>query len=354
MRKIIFPFIASALSCSVLSAFWPEATNSNLEIGVGYTQGQFEYVTHVDPNNYVKANNGARVPESYDLITTRKSCWTDLNIQTIGARTNCATCDDFYFRANGNYGWITSGKHRTDVFQRKPQNPNEEREEERRVGTIAAHTRGHIYDVSIAAGYQFQYCQDVAAFSPIFGYSWRGQRLRNSHFEFSNSSFSESLEVGGSSSSSRSFDLASLHIDSNIVEIDNSYDTRWNGPFVGFDALYNLDCDWTLTAGYEYHWGKFHARTEEFVGGAKLALNQHGKSYYGHVVNLGMVWNFTDYWTLGLQYEFDFFHVHHGRQTFRAVKGSQGDIEVVGLVSVPLKRVEWCTNSIRLTLGLVY
>ena len=45
MRKFIVTLMASLLSCSAAFAFWPEATDSSLEIGVGYRQDRLEWKT---------------------------------------------------------------------------------------------------------------------------------------------------------------------------------------------------------------------------------------------------------------------------------------------------------------------
>ena len=45
MRKFAVTLMTSLLSCSAASAFWPEATDSSLEVGVGYRQDRLEWKT---------------------------------------------------------------------------------------------------------------------------------------------------------------------------------------------------------------------------------------------------------------------------------------------------------------------
>ena len=45
MRKFALTLMASLLSCSAAFAFWPEATDSSLEVGVGYRQDRLEWKT---------------------------------------------------------------------------------------------------------------------------------------------------------------------------------------------------------------------------------------------------------------------------------------------------------------------
>ena len=53
MRNFALTLMASLLSCSAVSAFWPEATDSLLEVGVGYRQDKLEWKTggHFDSSS---------------------------------------------------------------------------------------------------------------------------------------------------------------------------------------------------------------------------------------------------------------------------------------------------------------
>lgn len=41
--------------------------------------------------------------------------------------------------------------------------------------------------------------------------------------------------------------------------LDSSYDAKWQGPWVGMDALLDSGGDWSLTATGEYHWADYSA-----------------------------------------------------------------------------------------------
>lgn len=42
--------------------------------------------------------------------------------------------------------------------------------------------------------------------------------------------------------------------------LDSSYDAKWQGPWVGMDALLESGGDWSLTATGEYHWADYSAQ----------------------------------------------------------------------------------------------
>lgn len=42
--------------------------------------------------------------------------------------------------------------------------------------------------------------------------------------------------------------------------LDSSYDAKWQGPWVGMEALLESGGDWSLTAAGEYHWADYSAQ----------------------------------------------------------------------------------------------
>ena len=127
MRKFAVTLMASLLSCSAVLAFWPEATDASLEVGVGYRQDTLEWKTHT---NFDSSSSGFSYGGSdysgysgggydygndflYDVPARFGSHlkWKDINIWEIEARGKYVTCDNVYLRAEGDYGWMTSGKN---------------------------------------------------------------------------------------------------------------------------------------------------------------------------------------------------------------------------------------------------
>ncbi len=209
MRKFVVTLMASLFSCSAASAFWPEATDSSLEIGVGYRQDRLEWKTrnrchssdrcsessgisyHSCFSSDETLNNGDDV-QGRPLSGRSKVKWRNLNIWEIEGRGKYVTCDNIYLRANGDYGWITSGKnHDSDhrEFGRRGERDGADEGFDYNSGSdfefARSHSRarGHVYDARLAVGYEFRLCDCSLALVPLVGYSWHGQHIRDRHLK---------------------------------------------------------------------------------------------------------------------------------------------------------------------------
>lgn len=333
MRKFILTLMASLLSCSAAFAFWPEATDSSLEIGVGYRQDKLEWKTrsNVDYGDYDYCEFPLRVGSHLK--------WRDLQIWQIEAKGKYVTCDNIYLRANGDYGWITHGKNTdsdrvsfgddSDSFSNDFSNRSR------------AKARGHVYDAKIAVGYQFKMCDDSFAVAPLVGYSWHGQHINDRH--------------NRDDSSSYSFADYSYGNNRNHAE----YHARWNGPFIGFDFDYRFGCgceaDWELFGAYEFHWATYHAKAD-FRGRNDLfdGFHHRAKNAYGHVFDIGIKWDFCECWTLALKGEFQWWWANHGRDRAKFVEASCGDVKTDCFLSIPLHDVRWDSASVSVDVGMVF
>ena len=185
MRKFLVTFMTSLLSCSAAFAFWPEAADSSLELGVGYRWDSFKFKTVAD------SFDGERSP----IQTRSDHHFRDLEIWQIELRGTYVTCDNIYLRGYADYGWVTHGRARVSNHVSCRESGSGSSSENffpieaagiEENGSSFARDRGRIrtgevYDVSIAAGYQFKLCDDSFAIAPLVGYSWHGQHLRVRH-----------------------------------------------------------------------------------------------------------------------------------------------------------------------------
>ena len=230
MRKFVVTLMASLLSCSAAFAFWPEATDSSLEVGVGYRQDELEWKTsnHCDYyQSHCNDKNSALLPRG--LRSHLK--WKDLDIWQIEARGKYVTCDCLYLRANGDYGWITHGKN-TDRDRLSFSDYGCSDDSSFEFGHSRSKARGHVYDAEIAVGYQFKLCDDSFSIAPLVGYSWHGQHIEDRHLR-------QHFYFTDSDSSDDCYSSSKRH---------SRYHTRWNGPFVGFDFDYRFGCccEWDI------------------------------------------------------------------------------------------------------------
>lgn len=330
MRKVVVTLMASLLSCSGAFAFWPEATDSSLEIGVGYRRDKLEWKTESDFYNQEYATG-------FPLGLNSHLKWRNLNIWQIEAKGKYVTCDNIYLRANGDYGWITSGKNSdSDSISLYGLDDSVE------FAHSHSKAKGHVYDAKLAVGYQFKMCDDSFAIAPLIGYSWHGQHIEDRHLR-------QNLYFDGSPFSDYSYGNGR----------HSHYHTRWNGPFIGFDFDYRFGCgceaNWELFGAYEFHWANYHAkaewnlRTDLFDG-----FRHRAKNAYGHVFDIGVKWDFCECWTLALKGEFQWWWADHGRDRAKIAHASFGDVETNCFLKIPLHDIQWQSAAVSIDLGMVF
>lgn len=349
MRKLIVTIMASLLSCSTAFAFWPEAADSSLEIGVGYRQDRLEWETRTGCNY-------STYSDYYDYYTSSgfpsfksKLKWENLNIWQIEARGKYVTCDNLYLRANGDYGWITSGKNKDSDFFNDYYYGSDFR-----FAHSHSHVKGHVYDARIAAGYQFKLCDNSFAIAPLIGYSWHGQHLHDRHLR---QSFYDDTTYDTFTSSyynyfyTYGYDTYSGH--------NSSFHTRWNGPFIGFDFEYLFGCgcdwDWEIFGDYEFHWAEYHA-TADFNLRRDLfdGFRQRARNAWGHVFDIGVKWDFCECWTLAVKGEFQWWWADKGHDRAKIFEASACDVDTKCFVTIPLRNIEWRSYGVSVNLGMVF
>lgn len=375
MRKFVVTLMASLLSCSAAFAFWPEATDSSLEVGVGYRQDRLEWKTssHFGSSSYSSSS------DSYDgyglpVRLQSKLKWKDLQIWQIEAKGKYVTCDNIYLRANGDYGWITHGKNTDSDFIRFDGNNDSY------FGSGSnfefAHSKskakGHVYDARLAIGYQFKMCDDSFAVAPLVGYSWHGQHIKDRHLKQNFYVDDETLvEIDLESTRARSYSsyyYPSFSEYSSSYSYDSygsyggkhsKYHARWNGPFVGFDFDYRFGCgcqaDWELFGTYEFHWAQYHAKAHWNLRPDLMDGFRHrAKNAYGHVFDIGVKWDFCECWTLALKGEFQWWWADHGRDRAKVAEAELGNIREDCFLSIPLKDIKWQSAAVSIDLGMIF
>lgn len=366
MGKFVLTLMASLLCCSAASAFWPEATDSSIEVGVGYRNDSIKWKRELRDGSSAfygdcSGSGESSSSSSRDKLTSDFN-WKDLSIWFIEGRGRYVTCDCIYLRGNIDYGWITSGKlhHKDHLSFASGQNRfnNDFSSSSGRGGSSA---RGFVYDGKIAIGYQFDWCDECLSIAPLVGYSWHGQHLR-SHRKHGGSNFygfydedSESYcsEEGSSSSSSSSSSGRGKH----------KFNDRWNGVFIGFDLDYRLCCEWNLFLNYEYHWAEFHAtehRENLFrndFNGCNNGNNKsriHANNGYGNVLDFGVEWDLCECWTLGLRAEFQWWYANNGHERTKIAEASVGNASFEGVAKTRVKHITWDSGSIAVELGMIF
>lgn len=366
MRKFFVTLMTSLLGCATAFAFFPEAVDSSLELGVGYRNDKIKWKNSA--NSFLFNGNDSTavgIPARFRSEIE----WRNLDIWQLSARGKYVTCDNLYLRGYADYGWITHGRVRDSDDCSLASRCNESYDFVRNAGfAFTRHNgrsrHGHVYDLSGAIGYQFKLCDDSMSLSPIVGYSWHGQHLQ----------FKRRNECGGYTyGCNDSYGSDYTYYDSYSDSSDSCYSSgsscesnnhlssrtriRWNGPFVGIDLDYRFCCDWTFFADYEFHWARYHAsgrwnRFEDFAN--PIRFRQHARSAHGQIASVGVKWDFCDCWTLGIRGDFQCWRSRHGREKVKISENDCGSIEQVCYNSVPLKRVTWESAAVTIDIGMVF
>jgi hypothetical protein len=229
--------------------------DSNVDLGVGYRKDKFHYDTRYIP------------PQT--AFNYQRS-WHDINAVTLWGKAEFTTCDHWYAKVEGDYGWT---QHGSEHF--KSQNNVS--------GSIiaAAYDRsgkdGNLYDAEIALGYEFSFCCHQWYITPVVGWRWNGIDIKNSDARALGSTFADS------GSHNR---------------------VRLNGVLVGFKAGWNVDCGWDAYLGYE--WSPLRYKNHFTVGSGDPAtlFGDHyssSKSMSGNYFFLGSSYQIFDGWKLGGQ-----------------------------------------------------
>jgi hypothetical protein len=199
--------------------------------------------------------------------------------------------------------------------------------------------RGTVGDLSGALGLPwgvnwYGYMQ----FTPVAGISWHQQHL---HMHEG----TQEMEWGHSSE------------EGSIDNLHSTYKTTWWGPWIGIDALWEVDVRWAWTGSVEYHLStRYHAEGHwnlrpEFIGGF-----HHSAIGDGFVWRLGLQFAFNCFWLFSADFSAQRWSTRHGVDTTN-VKATLIDENGCKdtrhqLIKTPFNGAHWKSYSI--SGGLVY
>lgn len=202
------------------------------------------------------------------------------DLQTFLAETHghITAWDHIYLQGCFDWGWIRRGKVKDSNFL-----GNNETDE------FAAFTAldrgGSVFDLSGGLGVNVFPWRSGIIFAPLIGYSLHGQNLRMSN---GNQTIApDPTTLGG------------------FCGLKVNYDTRWEGPWIGFDFAAMASCDWRFEFGYQHHWARFRGACNwevldctdpSIVFVNRFRQEAHGS---GNIFNFGTSYYFDENWGLG-------------------------------------------------------
>lgn len=301
--------------------------------------------------------------ESPDTLS--KVNFDDIRIYQFGATLRTTFCECVYFRGDARVGQIYSGKSRVTNFFNDCSGNNVERFH-RDMG------RGEVWDLSGGVGYQFCAC-DTFRITPLIGYSSHEQRIHrfgpvhgfiNDWFFEDDSRFcNESSSSCSSSSSSEQIAKSSGNCCFGDLKcVSSRYRARWNGPWLGLDIGYQVNCALDFYGSFEYHWAHFNGKgrwnwNDEFIDDFHQSANGDGQTY-----TFGLNYHYWDCFDFGAEVQFQQWRTRRGRD--RAYINGDGfgeensrigqDCATPTTLYNRLNYVKWDSFSISLTTAYMF
>lgn len=267
---------------------WPSAGNFcvtdwppdfKLDIGGGFRKDRFQWsIAGLLP-----------IPEEGGIEpfpnTASDLKWKDLRIVQVGGNVCYVSCRNYVLYAAAEYGEIYHGH----VFDADYLLDDKD-------GlfslTRSKADKGHVYDVSVAAGYRtLSTCKRFIG-KILAGYSQHQQYLHMIDGRFV-------------------FQFAPC--DDRIPGLNNTYTTRWYGPWIGVDFETRVERCAFMFGGVEWHMlayrahGRWNLRPD-------LSRFDHKAYGWGYIVRLGGKWEIWDRWSFGVVGYYRMFRTKKGHE----------------------------------------
>jgi len=319
----------------------------NLKFRVGPRTTKFEEVRHLDSHRAHKTHSKVK--------------WRNLKIAQIEGSFDYTTHNDYYIRANADYGRVLDGFGRvTNFFARRHHHFDEgsdygsfgddssyndsgsgsgssySRERREYSEQTSRSENGYVADLVGGVGWKVVGLDGRSWIAGLGGYSYHRQSYEMTHFE-------------------QKFDLIDLVNVGKIPGLKGTYVTCWTGPWLGVDYLSKIEYDVTLYGSLEWHFAKFRADgrwtyTEAYNG--HFRQNSQG---YGAVARMGLDWTPCDNWAFGICGDYQIWSTKNkGRNRATVVNnlpmGDEIDLTFPVVERASLRRVRWNSYSIN---GLV-
>lgn len=235
---------------------------------------------------------------------------------------------NFYVRYSLSYGKIFAGKTQdSDYF-----GENRTREFSR---SYADAGRGEVFDTSVSVGYMLKFPCGLNI-APLAGTSYHMQNLQMYNGRQVVNGLSDFL--------------------GKIKGLNSTYKSRWEGPWLGADLVWQIHSRLSFLGTFEYHWAKYHARGDWNLRSQFLDDFKHKAHGHGTVLRLGVVYQLSPRCLLSLTFGSQSWTTAAGSDTIKILESLR--LPNSKLTSIPveyrtkLNKVEW--TSYEIMLGIAY
>lgn len=309
IRLVIFSVMLVLLGTSC----WADQLRElSVELDGGIRQDSLEW-------NIAGVNNSPNILSELE--------WDDLEIYQLGLGSKLIVENNkvpfaTYLRLKANYGWILDGdvqdsdyfgNNRTNEFSRSYSDSGD----------------GDVLDLGAGIGFQFGLFNDHLLIAPLIGYSYHEQNL----------TMKDGVQAVG--------DGVLVPVVGTVLDdLDSSYDSEWQGPWIGVDVTWLLGQRLALEGTFEYHDVDYDAEADwnlrdDFAHPVSFAHEADGE---GVVVEMALRYLLNESWALDAGVSYSRFETDSGDdRTFF----SDGSSEVT-----KFNEVDW--ESFSSTIGVRY
>lgn len=266
-RLLQLVFVVTSLTTSE-TAF---AFSLEGDIGVGYRKDAVDW-------------NFAGGPGGPNILSELK--WNNLCMVNYYGQLRVSMPVLNYARLTGNYGsifngtntdWDYNGDDRTDPFSH----------------AINKADKGEAFELSAAIGWPLPRWIEALSIVPLIGYSQQEQHLQ--------------LYDG----------FQALYVNSpfnntSIPDLASNYRAKWYTPFIGVDLFYRLRNKWKIIATGEWHGGRYCGEGFWNLRTDFLSDIRHRAYISGVVLRLQGLYNYLNFYTLGLIGEYTYMRTGRG------------------------------------------
>ena len=239
-----------SLSVWLVGARDAAAVETKLDLNAGYRTDDLNW-------NIASDLSGSATP---NVLSELK--WDTLRIAQLSGGLQLTGADGLHFRATADYGWIRSGDNQDSDYL-----GNDRTLEFSRTNNDTSGDK--VWDLSLALGYRFRYVQERTAtyLTPLIGYSRHAQNLRITNAN-------QTIPATGS-----------------IPGLDSTYQSRWDGSWIGIEFLTDTPNDINAYFRLEHHWADYSAEANWNL----RADLEHPRSFgqdangTGNVISFGFV-----------------------------------------------------------------
>jgi len=275
---------------------------SKFELSAGYRVDDFDW--------NIAGDTTGENPNILSELT-----WNDIEIWQIKLQNKTIIRKTFYFRGSVAYGWIFEGENQDSDF-----NGNDRTLEWSRSNNSG--DDGNVFDASLGIGYPFTFGKGKFRMSPLLGYSYHEQNLTISDGN-------QTIPLLGP-----------------FPNLDSTYETEWDGPWLGLDLVFQLNKKHTMFAEIEYHWADYYAVADWNLRPdyAHPKSFEHVADGNGMVVSVGWTYLFHRRWALDVTIDYQNWSTDHGVDRVFTAAG--------GTAETRLNEVNW--ESFTAMIGLAY